>query len=424
MQLILFGGAWGVWVAADCEVAKLFGKMASSVAVAATFNIIEQAHQLYRDGRHDEALGFYTEALSMAKTKPQKIALHSNRAACYLKLHDFKTVAEECTSVLELDRNHTGALMLRAQTLVTLKEYQSALFDVNRLMELNPSSDVYHSLQARLKTQLSLAPIPESEEEVEAESEEEAMEAAAEEGEDELEEEIETEGQQEPTIDTAAMPYQEAEMPSSNPKLPVKQFQNAKVQQEKRVVAVMQHQKAERPRTDLKFPVTQSPYFQQKGVADAVVVSHQKVETPSNGAKVLVPQTQGCKVQQDKPAAAAVLQHQKAEPLRTNPKISVLQTRSPLVQQKKTMDAVMPHQKAQTPGSNHEHHILQNQSIKNPADTHSKAWEAIPKPKGHSGLDYSRWDQVEDDSSEEEEEEDAGPQYRFRVRTIGVRPVK
>lgn len=28
----------------------------------------------------------------MAKTKPQKIALHSNRAACYLKLHDFKKV--------------------------------------------------------------------------------------------------------------------------------------------------------------------------------------------------------------------------------------------------------------------------------------------------------------------------------------------
>lgn len=44
--------------------------------------------------------------------------------------------------------------MLRAQTLVTLKEYQSALFDVNRLMELNPSSDAYHNLQSRLKTQL------------------------------------------------------------------------------------------------------------------------------------------------------------------------------------------------------------------------------------------------------------------------------
>lgn len=62
--------------------------------------------------------------------------------------------AEECTSVLELDREHAGALMLRAQTLVTLKDYQSALFDVNRLIEINPASEVYRNLHARLKTQL------------------------------------------------------------------------------------------------------------------------------------------------------------------------------------------------------------------------------------------------------------------------------
>ncbi|KAI3980790.1 hypothetical protein MKX01_025355 [Papaver californicum] len=131
---------------------------------SSSLNKIERAHQMYRDGQHEEALEFYTEALYMAKTKSQKIALHSNRAACFL--NDFKKAADECTLVLELDQRHTGALMLRAQTLVTLREYHSALFDVNRLMELNPSSDVYHNLHSRLKTQLSLAPIPESEEEI------------------------------------------------------------------------------------------------------------------------------------------------------------------------------------------------------------------------------------------------------------------
>ncbi|MBA0759423.1 hypothetical protein Gotri_022314 [Gossypium trilobum] len=58
--------------------------------------------------------------------------------------------------------------MLRAQTLVTLKEYNSALFDVNQLIELDPSSEVYHNLQARK----ALAPIPESEAELEEEEEE------------------------------------------------------------------------------------------------------------------------------------------------------------------------------------------------------------------------------------------------------------
>lgn len=62
------------------------------MAPGAPINKIERAHQMYREGRYLQALGFYTEALSMAKTKPQKIALHSNRAACYLKLHHFNKV--------------------------------------------------------------------------------------------------------------------------------------------------------------------------------------------------------------------------------------------------------------------------------------------------------------------------------------------
>ena len=56
--------------------------------------------------------------------------------------------------MLELNQNHTGALMLQAQTLATLKEYHSALFDVNRLIELNPSSEVYQNLEAPLRMQL------------------------------------------------------------------------------------------------------------------------------------------------------------------------------------------------------------------------------------------------------------------------------
>ena len=67
---------------------------------------------------------------------------------------------------------------------------------------------------------------------------------------------------------------------------------------------------------------------------------------------------------------------------------------------------------------------------KDSSEQDSKGWQAIPKPKGHSNLDYSRWDRVEDDSSEEDDDDDddddeeSVPQYRFRLRTVGVRPVK
>ncbi|XP_058106815.1 uncharacterized protein LOC131250506 isoform X2 [Magnolia sinica] len=209
--------------------------MASAVAVA--FNRIERAHQLYRDGRHDEALAFYTEALAMAKTKAQKIALHSNRAACYLKLHDFKK---------------------------------------------------------------SLTPIPESEEE--------AFEAELEEA---LEAELEEEAMESELEDEESM------------------------------------------KAELKEKTMEAD-DQQENAVGAVVISDRKAETPSNNSKLSVTQAESLK----------------------------------------------------------------------DTDLHPKGWEAIPKPKGHSGLDYSRWDQVEDDSSEEDEAEDVQPQYRFRVRTVGVRPVK
>ncbi|KAG6664058.1 sperm-associated antigen 1A-like [Carya illinoinensis] len=282
---------------------------------SAALNTIERAHQMYRDGRYSEALGFYTEALEMAKTKPQMIALHSNRAACFLKLHDFKKAAEECTSVLELDHKHSGALMLRAQTLVTLKEYHSALFDVNRLLDLNPSSEVYQNLQARLRTQLSLAPIAESEAELEEE--------------EEYKDEAESIGNEE---------------------------EEQHKEEENAIVAVGTAQKNELKET---------------------IIS----------AEVKVPETQRSKESYEQ-------ERDKSEP-------------------KKISCAAVSI-------------AAEVESNKESFEQDPKGWQTIPKPKGHSTLDYARWDRVEDDSSEEEDDDDeeSQPQYRFRVGTIGVRPVK
>ncbi|KAJ7982020.1 Tetratricopeptide repeat-containing protein [Quillaja saponaria] len=275
-------------------------------------NKIERAHQMYRDGSYDEALGFYTEALGMAKTKSQKIALHSNRAACYLKLHDFKKAAEECTSVLELDYNHTGALMLRAQTLVTLREYHSALFDVNRLLELNPSSEVYQNLQARLRTQLSLAPIPESEAELEEEDEVELKGDG----------QGERAGGKEDPVNSISERDEKAELGQA-----------------------------------------------------------------TNNAAFVAPVTHVIKISS---------QRGKDEIYDSKNEISTAEV------------------------------IASKMKMKESSEQDSQGWKSIPKPKGHSALDYARWDSVEDDSSEDDDDDDeeSQPQYKFRVRTIGVRPVK
>ncbi|KAL4334484.1 hypothetical protein GQ457_07G015900 [Hibiscus cannabinus] len=304
---------------------------------AVSFNKIESAHQLYRDGRYEEALVYYTEALAAARTKPQKIALHSNRAACFLKLHHFKKAAEECTSVLELDHNHTGALMLRAQTLVTLKEYNSALFDVNRLIELNPSSEVYHNLQARLRTQVALTPILESEEEFEEEEEEHGQPCTSEKGD---------------------------EQDDGN---------------EDVIPAVLE---------DLNAQL-------HEGRAKAVMISPKKLNVKESSEREI-----DCKSMPEINTRVAAPQEPNSN---VYPGIPEPESHSEQknVSQRIGVDVPM------------------EQGTKD-----SKGWQAIPKPKGHSALDYARWDKVQDDSSDDDEEEDSRPQYRFRVRTVGMRPVK
>ncbi|CAA7406852.1 unnamed protein product [Spirodela intermedia] len=312
-----------------------------TTGMPAPMSRVERAHKLYREGMHEEALAFYTEALVMARSKAQRIALHSNRAACYLKLHDFKKAAEECTSVLELDQQHTGALMLRVQTLVTLKDYQSALFDVNRLIEMSPSSDVYQNLQARLKTQLSLAPIPESDEEALVHEED------GDDGEEERERETdgESKGEQKKI----------GEKPSQ-----ISGSLDTEVQRQVRILE-SQTTQAQKPSRVLEYQTAQT-------------------QKPNK-----IPESQATRAQ--KPSRI--------------PEYQTTQTQK-------------PRRISESP-------VTQAQSTANPSNERSKGWETIPKPKGHSGLDYSRWDKVEDDSSEDEEEEDDDePQYRFRVRAVGI----
>ncbi|KAG8066279.1 hypothetical protein GUJ93_ZPchr0004g39901 [Zizania palustris] len=266
--------------------------------------VVEQAHELYRGGRHLDALELYSAALAAARGPAQRVALHSNRAACYLKLHDFRKAAEECTSVLELDRGHAGALMLRAQTLVTLKDYQSALFDVNRLIEINPSSEVYQNLHARLKTQLALTPIPESE-------------------------------------DESLYLEEDRDLP---------------------------------PKGNKKIDIS--------------------IAKPDQPAAELVVE--------NKPATELILEKKPANELILEKKLA-----TELILEKKP--------------------VTEPPKVEVPPSLPSKpqSWQTIPKPKGHSGLDYSKWDKVEDDSSEEEgDDEEELPQYKFKVRTIGVRSVK
>nr|POE59871.1 protein unc-45 like a [Quercus suber] len=316
---------------------------------SAALNKIERAHQMYREGKYSEALGFYTEALSMAKTNPQKIALHSNRAACFLKLHHFNKAAEECTSVLELDRDHTGALMLRAQTLAL--GFESIIRSLSK-----PSCSFEDTIGK------SLAPIPESEAELEQEDDEDEA------------------------------------RPNKNEE-----------EQYKEEIVVERDQKAEVNRTIINAEVIVSEMLRSKKPNEQERDKSEPKRISSTTA-VTAPKLQSNKelLKQD-PKVQSNKELLKQDPKVQSNKESLKQ--DPIVQSKK--ESFKQDSKVQS-----------NKEL----EQDTKGWQTIPKPKGHSTLDYARWDRVEDDSSEEEDDDDddeeSQPQYRFRLRTVGVRPVK
>ncbi|XVF79507.1 hypothetical protein PTKIN_Ptkin14bG0228500 [Pterospermum kingtungense] len=258
--------------------------------------------------------------------------------------------------------------MLRAQTLVTLKEYNSAMFDVNRLIELNPSSEVYHNLQARLKTQVALAPIPEAEAELE-EDEEEGEEygrsctVEKEEEDDEIMEAVEKEEEQDEIMETVEKEEEQDEIMEDIVVPAVRKYLSVAELNEDLV-------KAEMITPEKPDQVTECKNMPERN--SGVAASREPDDKDSKGYQAI--------------------HKQKGQLGQKN------------VPQRIGVDAP------------------REQSIKD-----SNGWQAIPKPKGHSALDYARWDRVEDDSSEDDDdsdEEESQPQYRFRVRTVGMRPVK
>lgn len=74
-----------------------------------------------------------------------------------------------------------------------------------------------------------------------------------------------------------------------------------------------------------------------------------------------------------------------------------------------------------------EPNIPETNSSEESSDPHPKGWNTIPKPKGHTRLDYSRWDSVDsssEDDDDDDDDEESQPQYRFRVKKVDLRPVK
>ena len=104
-------------------------------------------------GAYDDALELYTQAIDLVEDDcDQRAVFYANRAACYSKMGEHKLVVEDCTSALELREDYAKALHRRSSARESLGEYQPALDDMKRVVELEPSNSLALAAIPRLES--------------------------------------------------------------------------------------------------------------------------------------------------------------------------------------------------------------------------------------------------------------------------------
>uniref|UniRef100_H0WSQ7 Protein unc-45 homolog A n=2 Tax=Otolemur garnettii TaxID=30611 RepID=H0WSQ7_OTOGA len=103
----------------------------------------KEGNELFKCGDYEGALVAYTQALGLGATVQDQAVLHRNRAACHLKLEDYKKAETEATKAIEKDGGDVKALYRRSQALEKLGRLDQAVLDLQRCVSLEPKNEVF-----------------------------------------------------------------------------------------------------------------------------------------------------------------------------------------------------------------------------------------------------------------------------------------
>jgi tetratricopeptide (TPR) repeat protein len=105
--------------------------------------LAERGKQLYREGRYEEALQAYDEAIRLA---PDAARLHRARGLTRTQLGDFEGAIEACDEALRLRPDLGGAALARATARARLNDHRGAIADTTLALDLGlKEENVYYA---------------------------------------------------------------------------------------------------------------------------------------------------------------------------------------------------------------------------------------------------------------------------------------
>lgn len=99
----------------------------------------EEGNQAFKSGKMQEAIDKYTAALAIdPSNKLTNSKILQNRALCHTKLKNYDAAIEDSTKALELDPSYTKARKTRARATGAAGNWEEAVRDLKSLKEANP----------------------------------------------------------------------------------------------------------------------------------------------------------------------------------------------------------------------------------------------------------------------------------------------
>ncbi|KAL8209453.1 hypothetical protein R6Q57_006185 [Mikania cordata] len=103
-----------------------------------------EGNKLFGDGSYEEALLKYDYAIQLAPEMSSSSEIrsicHNNRATCFFKQGKYQDTVKECTKALELNPTYMKALIRRGEAHEKLENYDEAIADMKKILELDPSN--------------------------------------------------------------------------------------------------------------------------------------------------------------------------------------------------------------------------------------------------------------------------------------------
>uniref|UniRef100_A0A8C8AJQ4 Sperm associated antigen 1 n=1 Tax=Otus sunia TaxID=257818 RepID=A0A8C8AJQ4_9STRI len=98
----------------------------------------EKGNEAFATGDYVEAVTYYTRSISVIPTA----AAYNNRAQAEIKLQDWESALQDCEKVLDMEPGNVKALMRRATVHNQLQNYQTAIEDLNKVLCVEPENAI------------------------------------------------------------------------------------------------------------------------------------------------------------------------------------------------------------------------------------------------------------------------------------------